>query len=67
MIQTHKYLAGLCAGANALACCAACGLLFLMTGKVLIPKGGKPQLVTVAEATDQLNQLIERGLEKGNE
>ena len=66
-MQTSKYLAGLCAGANALACCAACGLLFLMTGKVLIPKAGKPQLITVAEAANQLSQLIERGLERGDD
>ena len=67
MSRSIRYVFGLWVGAIILAALAAFDLLYLMTGKLLVPGKGGPQLVTKEEAIDGLETLIEQIAEDKDE
>jgi hypothetical protein len=67
MSELIGFVFGLCAGAGALASFAAFDLLYLMTGKLLVPGKGGLELITREEAIDGLEALIEQVAEEQDE
>ncbi|MFO7918669.1 MAG: hypothetical protein R6V13_11365 [Anaerolineae bacterium] len=59
MSRSIRFLFGLWVGAIVLASLAAFDILYLMTGRLLVPGEGGVQLITREEAIDGLETLIE--------
>ncbi len=59
MSRSLRFLFGLWVGAIVLASLAAFDVLYLMTGKLLVPGEGGVRLITREKAIDGLDTLIE--------
>ncbi|MFP3896228.1 MAG: hypothetical protein ACLFV5_05245 [Anaerolineales bacterium] len=59
MSRSIRFVAGLWVGAIVVASLAAFDILYLMTGKLLVPEESGVRLITTEEAVDGLETLIE--------
>ncbi len=67
MGKALKYLVGMWTGASMIAFGVACGLLFLLTGKLPVMARGRPRLVAVGEALARTSALVEKAMGRSNE